>query len=118
MTSRKNIFAYAKKKFHSEPDHPFSKLPHYAVLRHTDSAKWFALVMLVPRSKLKLEGSGEVEIINLKVTPEKVGHLRTREGFLPAYHMNKEHWLTILLDGSVSASEIHMLLDESHQLTK
>lgn len=118
MINRNNVFAYAKKKFQADPDYPFERFPNYAVLRHADSEKWFALVMLVPRSKLGLEGSGDVEIIDLKAVPEKVGHLRTRDGFLPAYHMNKEHWLTVVLDGSVSASEIQTLLDESYELTK
>ncbi|MGG1905276.1 MmcQ/YjbR family DNA-binding protein [Enterobacter ludwigii] len=118
MINRNDVFAYAKKKFQADPDYPFEKFPNYAVLRHADSEKWFALLMRVPRSKLGLEGDAELEIIDLKVAPEKVGHLRTREGFLPAYHMNKEHWLTVALDGSVSASEIHDLLDESYELTK
>ncbi|MBV6783382.1 MmcQ/YjbR family DNA-binding protein [Xanthomonas campestris pv. trichodesmae] len=116
--NRNNVFAYAKNKFQLEPEYPFEKFPDYAVLRSADSEKWFALLMRVPRSKLGLEGNGELEIIDLKVAPEKVGHSRTRDGFLPAYHMNKEHWLAVALDGSVSASEIHALLDESYALTK
>ncbi|WP_102787928.1 MmcQ/YjbR family DNA-binding protein [Stenotrophomonas bentonitica] len=118
MINHNNVFAYAKKKYGVDPDHPFERFPDYAVLRHVDSEKWFALLMVVPRTKLGLEGDGDLEIIDLKVAAEKVGNLRTRDGFLPAYHMNKEHWLTIALNGAVSASEIYALLDESYELTK
>lgn len=42
------------------------------------------------------------ESINLKCDPEEVEELRERyEGVLPGYHMNKKHWNTVLLDGSI-----------------
>lgn len=41
-----------------------------------------------------------------------------KEGFFPAYHMNKENWISILLDGTVSADEIKPLLELSYQLTR
>lgn len=39
-------------------------------------------------------------------------------GFAPAYHMNKKHWLTILLNGSIDDDEIYNLLDMSYEMTK
>lgn len=47
-----------------------------------------------------------------------IGSLRMKEGFFPAYHMNKENWISILLDGTVSADEIEPLLELSYQLTR
>lgn len=55
----------------------------------------------VPYEKLSINKDGMVNIINLKNIPEMLGGLRKDEGILPAYHMNKEHWITILLDGTV-----------------
>jgi predicted DNA-binding protein (MmcQ/YjbR family) len=40
-----------------------------------------------------------------------------KAGFLPAYHMNKEHWLTVLLDNTVPEKEIYELIDDSYELT-
>lgn len=40
-----------------------------------------------------------------------------KNGILPAYHMNKEHWITILLDGTVSKEKICELIDISYELT-
>jgi predicted DNA-binding protein (MmcQ/YjbR family) len=118
MIKRSEIFAFAKKKFDVSPDYPFEKYPHYAVLRHADDDKWFGLVMLVTREKLGLQGTGEVEIIDIKCDSKKVDDLRKKDGFLPAYHMNKNHWLTMLLDGSVSNDEIFALMEKSYELTK
>lgn len=117
MITRSAVFDYAQKTFGAEPDYPFSKFPHYAVLRHP-SEKWFGLIMNVPRGKLGLEGEGDVDVIDIKCHPAKVEDVKWKPGFRPAYHMNKEHRLTVLLDGSVSDQEIFALLTESYDLTK
>jgi predicted DNA-binding protein (MmcQ/YjbR family) len=56
-------------------------------------------------------------VLEVKVRPEHIGSLRRKEGILPAYHMNKEHWVSVVLSGPVTPSEIHELLAESHELT-
>lgn len=56
-------------------------------------------------------------MLEVKVRPEHIGSLRRKEGILPAYHMNKEHWVSVVLSGPVTPSEIHELLAESHELT-
>jgi len=65
-----------------------------------------------------LPGSGQMDTFTLKCDPVLIGALRTRKGFLPAYHMNKEHWLTLCLDGSVSEEEGLSLLEMSFALTQ
>lgn len=117
MSLRAAIIKYADNKYQAKPDFPWAKFPDYTVLRHQGSDKWFALLMNVPRGKLGLKGGGEVDVINVKCRPELVGSLRMKEGFLPAYHMNKEHWLTVLLDNTVSEKEIYGLIDDSYELT-
>lgn len=118
MIKRSEIFGYADKKYNVKPDYPFEKYRHYAVLRHSDGDKWFGLVMNVSRDMLGLKGEGEVDVLDIKCHPAKVDDFKTRPGFRPAYHMNKEHWLTAVLDGSVSEGEIFTLLDDSYDLTK
>lgn len=118
MIERSEIFDYAEKQYNAKPDYPFERHRHYAVLRHLDSNKWFGLVMNVSKAKLGLKGEGEADILDIKCHPAKVEDLKTKPGFRPAYHMNKEHWLTVLLDGSISKQEIFALLDDSYDLTK
>ena len=80
--------------------------------------KWYGIVMKIEKEKLGLEGKGEVDILNVKCPPEMIGSLRLTQGFLPAYHMNKEHWITILLDGKVGKEKIKQWIDLSYELTK
>lgn len=116
--SREAILHYAERKYDATPDYPWAKFPNYAVLRHKENNKWFGLLMDVDREKLKLEGEGKADVLNVKCEPELASILRNEYGILPAYHMNKEHWVSILLDGSVSKDEIFQLLDASYHLTK
>nr|WP_250210024.1 MmcQ/YjbR family DNA-binding protein [Morganella morganii] len=46
-----------------------------------------------------------------------VGSLRLKDGIYPAYHMNKEHWVTIMLDTEFSSEELKSLIDDSYRLT-
>lgn len=111
------IMLYAKDTYGTEPDHPFSAAPECAVLRHADTRKWYALFMDVSRSVLSLTGEERVEIMNIKCDPILSGSLRLQKGYYPAYHMNHDSWLTILLDGTVPAEDITPLLDLSFELT-
>ncbi|MGW9231057.1 MmcQ/YjbR family DNA-binding protein [Pseudorhizobium sp. NPDC055634] len=118
MINRAELFKYAEKKYGIRPDYPFKSYRHYAVLRHGDDDRWFGLVMNVPRERVGLQGKEEIDILDIKCHPAKVDDLKVRPGFRPAYHMNKEHWLTVILDGSVPKQEVLTLLDESYGLTR
>lgn len=118
MIEREEIFAYIKEKFQTVQDSPWAKYPEHAVFRHKGNGKWYGLVMNVPRIKLGLKGKESVEILNLKCDPELKSLLRSQEGILPAYHMNKEHWITIVLDSSFTKEEICNLINLSYDLTK
>lgn len=108
---------YIADTFGEEIEFPWIKYPEYAVFRHSDNKKWFAVVMTVPASKFGLSDSGRINIINLKCSPAAVGSLRMRPGIYPAYHMNKANWISVSLDGAVSSEDIKMLLDISFRLT-
>ena len=114
--TRETVFAYAKEQFGTEPEHLWANDPGAAVLRHAGSRKWYALVMEVRRERLGLPGVGCVWVMDVKCDPALVGALRTRAGFLPAYHMNKDRWVSLLLDGAVSCAEGLQLLDMSYAL--
>ncbi len=114
---RADILKYAKENFNTEPDHPWEKYPEHIVLRHKDNFKWYALLMEVSKDKLGLCGDENVDILNIKCDPILIGSLLDNNGYLPAYHMNKEHWITIVLDGSVSSDEIFNLLNMSFEMT-
>jgi predicted DNA-binding protein (MmcQ/YjbR family) len=57
------------------------------------------------------------ESINLKCNPERALVLREDyAGIRPGYHMNKKHWNTVMMDGSVSDQLTLQLIDQSYEL--
>ena len=71
----------------------------------------------LPEDTLGLRGTEPLDVVNFKCDPILIGSLRGEPGIFPAYHMNKEQWLTAALDGSVSDEQIKMLLDMSYEAT-
>ena len=108
---------YIQSEYGAAPEHPWADEPEFAVFRHESNRKWFALFMTVARFRLGLPGEGDIAVVNLKADPRLIGSQREKLGFFPAYHMNKEHWLTAALDGSAPEDEIKALLAMSFGLT-
>ena len=115
ISYRQDVLAFALEQYGTEPEYLWSSAPAYAVLRHRNG-KWYGIVMDVPREKLGLSGQGCVDVLNVKCEPELIGAFRQRDGFLPAYHMNRSHWLTVLLDGTGDRETSVSLLDMSYDL--
>ena len=114
---RNELEAFIMEAYNAEADYPWRKSPNHAVFRHCSNRKWFALIMDVPKNKLGLQGEGLLDVVNLKCDPILIGSLREEPGFLPAYHMSKDNWITVALDGSAPDDKIKMLLDMSYQAT-
>lgn len=104
--------------YESDSDYPWMKYPNYEVFRHRTNQKWFALIMDIPRSKLGLSGTENIEVVNFKCDPILIGSFLQEPGVYPAYHMSKSNWLTVALDGSASDETIHFLLDASYEMTQ
>ncbi len=115
---REELEAYIAQTYNAQADYPWAKYPRDEVFRHSNNGKWFALVMEVPKARLGLAEDGILDVVNLKCDPILIGSLRGRPGFFPAYHMNKDSWITVALDGSVEADEVKALLDMSFELTR
>ena len=116
--NRQTVFDYIKEKYSTLPEYPWRKYDGNAVFRHSDNKKWFALVMGVEKRKLGLSGSGNIDVINLKQDDMFFRDIIMRdEGIMPAYHMNKLHWITVLLDGTVPEKRIFDLIDMSFLAT-
>lgn len=109
-------------KFHICPDYPFDHMARYrsyGVFRHEKNRKWFALIMNVKKSLVD-KGSCQdmVDILNLKIEPEKGSILHQIPGIYPAYHMNHRTWISVLLDGTVTDEKVISLIETSFALTK
>ncbi|MCR5120017.1 MAG: MmcQ/YjbR family DNA-binding protein [Lachnospiraceae bacterium] len=118
MDMKNEVFAYIKKKYKVLPEYPWRKYDSNAVFRHLDNKKWFALVMDVAADKLGQHSSKSVAVINLKIDdPFFRDMLIQQKGILHAYHMNKQHWITVLLDETVPKDTVYNLIDTSFMAT-
>ena len=98
-------------------DFPWMQYPSFRVFRHPNNKKWFAVIMDIPKSKIGLPSDDIISIVNLKSDPIMVGSLLRENGFYPAYHMTKNSWISVALDGSADDEKIKMLLDMSFEAT-
>ena len=117
VMKRSELESFIMETYNAEADYPWLKYPNYEVFRHCNNRKWFALIMDVPKNKLGLQGEEVLEVVNFKCDPILIGTVREEPGFFPAYHMSKDSWITVALDGSVSDDKIKMLLDTSYEAT-
>ena len=114
---RAELKAYIRQTYHIEADHPWAKSPNHEVFRHAENRKWFALILDVPQNKLGLPGTQRMDVVNVKCDPILIGSLRAEHGIYPAYHMSKDTWITVALDGTVAPDTIKALLDMSFHAT-
>ena len=116
--NRQELTAYLRDTYSVEGEHLFAKYPSFLVFRHNGNKKWFAVIMDIPRKNLGLTGEGEISVANLKCDTRMIGSFREEAGIFPGWHMNKAHWLSVALDGTVEDKKIQFLVDMSYELTK
>lgn len=115
--TQEEIFTYVADQYGTEPEYLWAKYPGYAVLRN-NNGKWYGLVMDVPAQTLGISTSPDpVDILVVKCPTEEIDLLTRSAGFLPAYHMSKQHWITLVLDNPAAAKQAFSFLDASIRLT-
>lgn len=115
--TKQSFLDYCLGTFGTSPDYPFDEDFDTAVLRHADNRKWFALMMKVSRRKFGLDSDETVDVINLKLPVEMFGSFGKDDGVYPAYHMNKLHWISVLLPDATDET-IAFLTGVSYEATK
>lgn len=112
------LMEYCERKFGTEPEAPWEDSPDAYTFKTAKRNKWYALFMTIPYKSLGLVAKGALDVVNIKLPPEKVLDLIDRVHFYPAYHMNKKHWITIVLDKEVDEPLVQQLLEESYGLVE
>ena len=72
--------------------------------------------MRLPAERLGISG-GMLDVVNLKCDPLMIGSLLAEPGFFPAYHMNKERWISAALDSRIPDALLTALIAQSYALT-
>lgn len=112
----KKLIEEIEKTYKVIPERPWAKDPQSMTFKVKENGKWFALIMPVKRKSLALDGEGEIWVMNLKAPEDYIMLTVGAKGVIPAYHMNKQHWITVFLDGTVNYSMILSLLDNSYNI--
>ena len=115
--TKQQFLEYCFDTYGTAPDYPFDDWMESAVLRHADNQKSYAIAMRVSRRKLGFDSDELVDIVNLKLPTEMFGSFGTEDGVYPAYHMNKLHWISVLLPDAPE-DVVRFLIKVSFETTK
>lgn len=115
--TKQEFLSYCLNTYGTSPDYPFDEDFETAVLRHSDNRKWYAIVMRVSRQKFDFDSDEVIDVVNLKLPLEMFGSFGSADGVYPAYHMNKLHWISVLLPDAADAL-IQFLVNVSYEATK
>ncbi len=112
------VVNHIKERYNVIPQAPWDEYPHYLTFKHPKSDKWFALIMDVNMDKLVKNKNYVVDIINLKAPPTFVEKIIDNKNIFPAYHMNKIHWYTVVLNKGIKLEKLMELIDISYNSVK
>lgn len=124
------IAAAIEREFGETVEFPWEKYPGNGTVKCGENGKWYAAVLTVARGKLDTaSGSAKagrsaadpdpeeiVEVINLKADPDEIPVLSQEAGICRAWHMNKKHWISVLLDDTAADARVMELVRESRRL--
>ena len=103
------VISYINEKYGDDIEYLWANFPKNGIFRHQDNRKWYALLMSVGKDKFGIDSLDEVDVINLKYP--NVSKVVDSVSIFPGYHMNKNHWISVLLDDSLDIKDIYKLID-------
>ena len=115
--TREKFLQYCSDTYGTLPDYPFDEDFETAVLRHADNRKWYAIAMRVSRRRFGFDSDEVTDVVNLKLPTEMYGSFGRADGVYPAYHMNKLHWISVLLPDT-EEDTVQFLVNVSFRATE
>ena len=112
----KRIIEFVRSRYGDELEFLWEKYPDCAIWRRKDTKKWYAILLTVSKRKLGIDSDEVVEVIDLRFPQEDINSVIDNRKYFPGYHMNKKHWITVILDCSVADGEICRIIDQSYTL--
>lgn len=115
--TRESVLSFVRIKYNTKPERLWRKFPNYCVFRHPNT-KWYGIIMDIEKCKLRIDRSKErIDILVLRLDHKSQEKYLSKKGFMYGYHMDKDQWMGILLDGSVSQPTVEKLLINSYEHT-
>jgi predicted DNA-binding protein (MmcQ/YjbR family) len=115
---RSRLLSYVKERYGTEQENLRVIYKDYCTLREHGTKKWYGLFMRIPWTSLHVERKGMTKVLNVKADPEEIQRLIDHDRYFPAYHMDKVHWISILLDKETDMDAAKRMLDESYALVE
>ena len=136
-----DYIAWIKSQFGAEPDFPWPDDAPWSFVFRCPNEKWFALVMRIKYRQLGQSGQAkncsrnffnafqsitgcqqpysgdeEVWVVNMKADQAEIPNLIDKKSIFPAWHMNKKHWITVLLTAVTDFEKLCELTQKSWEL--
>lgn len=110
------VIEFVRNTYGDEPEFLWQQFPDNAVWRRKDNLKWYGALLTVQGHKLGLNTPDIVEIIDLRMNITQAELILANPHYYPGWHMNKKHWFTVVLDGTITDKELQKRICQSYQL--
>lgn len=115
---REIVLEYVHNTYQTEEEYPWEDDDTSCTLKTSKKQKWYGLLMKIPAKRLGIDEDHLVHVLNLKNTPDTIPEIIDHKNIFPAYHMNKKHWFTILLNNQITKEEVFRFIDQSYELVE
>ena len=113
---RNDLIKYVQQEYICDIDYPWEKYPDYVVIRRRDNQKWFVGIFPIRGHQVGLDTNEFMDVVNLKCEPDLIPTLIRESGIYPAYHMNKQHWISVDIERYEDLVKLKMMVDMSYRL--
>lgn len=110
------VVEFIEKTYNEQPEYLWEKFPEYAIFRKKKDEKWFGLLMKLPAEKLGLKQNDMIYVMDIKMDPDQIDSVIDHKSYFPAWHMNKKHWISLLLNDSIPDETLFQMITDSYNL--
>lgn len=110
------VIQYVREKYQDDLEFLWKKLPEAAIWRNKGNQKWYGVLMKISERKLGIDSDKIIDVLDLRCGKEE--QIIDNNKIFPGYHMNKQSWISIKLDGTMKMQEIYERIDISYALNK
>ena len=116
MMNRNDLIKYLQQEYICDMDYPWEKYPEYIVIRRRDNQKWFAGIFTIRGQKVGLDTNEALDVVNLKCDLDLIPNLIRESGIFSAYHMNKQHWISVDIEWYEDIEKLKLIVDMIYRL--
>lgn len=94
------------------------KYHDYVVIRRRDNQKWFAGIFNIHGQQVGLDTNESLDVVNLKYDSDLIPNLIHESGIYLAYHMNKQHWISVDIEKYEDVKKLKLIVNMSYRLVR